>query len=85
MKYLLLIALAALALTVAAPAGAATIKPTSCYWSCYSHGYGRYNAAGFPKNQYVRPYYSPRRATWVSGYWRNSPYDSYPTCRYIHC
>jgi hypothetical protein len=47
-------------------------------------GFGELNAAGFPKNQYVRPYVR-RDGTFISGYWRNSPNDGLPTCRIIHC
>jgi hypothetical protein len=47
-------------------------------------GFGDLNAAGFPKNQYVRPYVR-RDGTAVSGYWRNSPSDGLPTCRVISC
>jgi hypothetical protein len=47
-------------------------------------GFGELNAAGFPKNQYVRPYLR-RDGTYVSGYWRNSPTDGLPTCTIIRC
>ena len=47
-------------------------------------GFGELNGAGFPKNQYVRPYFR-RDGTYVSGYWRNSPTDGLPTCRIIRC
>jgi hypothetical protein len=47
-------------------------------------GFGDLNAAGFPKNQYVRPYVRSD-GTLVSGYWRNSPTDGLPTCRIIDC
>jgi hypothetical protein len=47
-------------------------------------GFGSANAAGFPKNQYVRPYMRSD-GTPVSGYWRNSPSDGLPTCRVISC
>jgi len=47
-------------------------------------GFGEFNAAGFPKNQYVRPYVT-RTGTLVSGYWRNSPSDGLPTCHIISC
>ena len=47
-------------------------------------GFGQYNAAGFPRNQYVRPYVR-RNGTTVSGYWRNSPTDGLPTCTVIRC
>lgn len=47
-------------------------------------GFGGFNAAGFPKNQYVRPYLR-RDGTFVSGYWRNSPTDGLPTCKIISC
>jgi hypothetical protein len=49
-----------------------------------ARGFGELNAAGFPKNQYVRPYVR-RDGTVVSGYWRNSPTDGLPTCRVISC
>jgi hypothetical protein len=47
-------------------------------------GFGELNDAGFPKNQYVRPYVR-RDGTFVHGYWRNSPSDGLPTCRVISC
>jgi hypothetical protein len=47
-------------------------------------GFGQYNAAGYPKNQYVRPYVRSD-GTAVSGYWRNSPSDGLPTCDVISC
>jgi hypothetical protein len=47
-------------------------------------GFGELNAAGFPKNQYVRPYIRSD-GTFVSGYWRNSPSDGLPTCDVITC
>lgn len=47
-------------------------------------GYGELNAAGYPKNQYVKSYYR-RDGTLVSAYWRNSPSDGLPTCRVISC
>jgi hypothetical protein len=69
-------------------------KLTTSYWSRAGDatsypdpnaaGFGDYNAAGFPKNQYVRPYMR-RDGTMVSGYWRNSPSDGLPTCRIISC
>ena len=46
--------------------------------------YGQLNGAGFPKNQWVRPYYRSS-GTYVPGYWRNSPNDGLPTCRIIRC
>jgi hypothetical protein len=46
--------------------------------------YGQLNRAGFLKNQYVSPYYRSS-GTYVPGYWRNSPVDSYPTCSLIRC
>jgi hypothetical protein len=49
-----------------------------------ARGFGELNAAGYPKNQYVRPYVR-RDGTMVSGYWRNSPSDGLPTCRVISC
>jgi hypothetical protein len=66
---------------------------TETYWSSSegatmpdfsAPGFGELNAAGFPKNQYVRPYVR-RDGTFVSGYWRNSPSDGLPTCRVITC
>jgi hypothetical protein len=42
------------------------------------------NDAGFPENQYVRPY-TRRDGTRVDGYYRNSPSDSLPTFIYISC
>jgi len=50
----------------------------------YAPGFGQFNAAGFPKNQYVRPYVRSD-GTLVHGYWRNSPADGLPTCRIISC
>ena len=47
-------------------------------------GFGQNNAAGFPRNQYVRPYVR-RDGTLVSGYWRNDPTDGLPTCRVVSC
>jgi len=47
-------------------------------------GFGELNGAGYPKNQYVRPYVR-RDGTMVSGYWRNSPSDGLPTCHVISC
>jgi len=47
-------------------------------------GFGELNAAGFPRNQYVRAYLR-RDGTYVSGYWRNSPTDGLPTCHIIRC
>lgn len=47
-------------------------------------GFGELNGAGYPKNQYVRPYIR-RDGTAVTGYWRNSPSDGLPTCRVISC
>lgn len=47
-------------------------------------GFGQFNAAGFPKNEYVRPYVR-QDGTIVSGYWRNSPSDGLPTCQIISC
>jgi hypothetical protein len=47
-------------------------------------GFGELNAAGFPKNQYVRSYVR-RDGTFVHSYWRNSPSDGLPTCRVISC
>jgi hypothetical protein len=50
----------------------------------FANGFGGFNAAGFPKNQYVRPYFR-RDGMFVHGYWRNSPTDGLPTCRIIRC
>jgi hypothetical protein len=47
-------------------------------------GFGDFNAAGFPKNQFVRSYMR-RDGTFVHGYWRNSPSDGLPTCQIINC
>lgn len=47
-------------------------------------GFGETNAAGYPKNQYVRSYLR-RDGTFVHGYWRNSPSDGLPTCHVISC
>ncbi len=47
-------------------------------------GFGELNEAGFPKNQYVRPYLR-RDGTSVTGHWRNSPSDGLPTCSIIDC
>ena len=66
---------------------------TSEYWDAASDvsvpdptaaGFGELNAAGFPKNQYVRSYVR-RDGTFVHSYWRNSPSDGLPTCRVISC
>ena len=56
------------------------------YFNYGSNGsyYGQPNRAGFPKNQYVSPYVK-KNGTYVSGYWRNSPRDGLPTCKYIRC
>ena len=59
------------------PRGTSTPDPTA-------PGFGDFNAAGFPKNQYVRPYVR-RDGTVVTGYWRNSPSDGLPTCQVITC
>jgi hypothetical protein len=95
MKRLILLAaaLACCASLVPAVASAAylpgnTYRPTSYYSSSYYRPsysyYGQLNRAGFPRNQYVSPYFRSN-GTYVGGYWRNSPYDSYPTCSYIRC
>jgi hypothetical protein len=47
-------------------------------------GFGQDNAAGFPRNQYVRPYVRSD-GTMVSGYWRNDPTDGLPTCQIVSC
>ena len=67
---------------------------TTRYWSAAgtstsppdpaAPGFGEFNAAGFPKNQYVRPYVRSD-GTYVSSYWRNSPDDGLPTCKVISC
>lgn len=67
---------------------------TGAYWNSAGQGvsvpdttapgFGEFNAAGFPKNQYVRPYFRSD-GTYVSGYWRNSPSDGLPTCQLITC
>jgi hypothetical protein len=67
---------------------------TSRYWrhagravsypNPYASGFGELNGAGFPRNQYVRPYFR-RDGTFVNGYWRNSSTDGLPTCRIIRC
>jgi hypothetical protein len=59
--------------------GTATETPDST-----APGFGEDNAAGFPKNQYVRPYVRSD-GTLVNGYWRNSPSDGLPTCKVIEC
>jgi hypothetical protein len=60
------------------------VGPTVSYPNVSASGFGGYNAAGFPKNQYVRSYVR-RDGTFISGYWRNSPTDGLPTCRIIRC
>ena len=45
---------------------------------------GALNRAGYPKNQYVRPYMK-RDGSQVAGYWRNSSTDGLPTCRVVTC
>lgn len=62
---------------------------TSAYSASYvpdfgAPGYGELNGAGFPKNQYVRPYIR-QDGTSVRGHWRNSPTDGLPTCQIIDC
>jgi hypothetical protein len=66
---------------------------TGSYWDSSAYatvpdfaapGFGGFNAAGFPKSQYVRPYFR-RDGTFVNGYWRNSPSDGLPTCHIISC
>jgi hypothetical protein len=59
--------------------GSATSYPNP-----FASGFGGYNAAGFPKNQYVRSYFR-RDGTFVHSYWRNSPTDGLPTCHIIRC
>jgi hypothetical protein len=58
--------------------------PTYHYRPTYSGSIGGFNAAGFPKNQYVRPYIRSD-GTSVNGYWRNSPTDGLPTCQFVSC
>jgi len=85
--------------TVTDPSAYSGIDPqyspdlTSRYWSrapdtaipdTNAPGFGELNAAGYPKNQYVRPYIK-RDGTQVGGYWRNSPSDGLPTCRVVSC
>lgn len=60
-----------------------TYGPNGSSSGSTSH-YGELNEAGFPKNQYVRPY-TRKDGTHVDGYYRNSPSDSLPTCHYISC
>jgi hypothetical protein len=66
---------------------------SAAYWSANpavstpdptATGFGELNGAGYPKNQYVRPYVRSD-GTQVSGYWRNSPNDGLPTCHVISC
>jgi hypothetical protein len=59
------------------PQGTSTPDPTAS-------GFGTTNDAGFPRDQYVRPYVR-RDGTPVAGYWRNSPTDGLPTCDVITC
>ena len=69
-------------------------KLSDSYWSAAgtavsipdpnAPGFGEMNAAGFPRNQYVRPYVRSD-GTMVSGYWRNDPTDGLPTCDVISC
>jgi hypothetical protein len=47
-------------------------------------GFGETDAAGLPKNQYVRSYIRSD-GTFVSGYWRNSPSDGVSTCSVVGC
>jgi hypothetical protein len=56
----------------------------SYYRPSYPSYYGQLNRAGYPKNQYVSPYFRSN-GTYVGGYWRNSPNDSYRTCSIIRC
>jgi hypothetical protein len=58
---------------------------TSTYYRpSYPSYYGQLNRAGYPKNQYVSPYFRSN-GTYVGGYWRNSPNDSFRTCSIIRC
>ena len=61
------------------PAGRTVSIPNT-----FATGYGQLNAAGFPRNQFVRGYVR-RDGTYVRPYWRNSPTDGLPTCRLIRC
>jgi hypothetical protein len=54
------------------------------YRPSYPSYYGQLNRAGYPKNQYVSPYFRSN-GTYVGGYWRNSPNDSFRTCSIIRC
>lgn len=58
--------------------------PSTAYPDYSAPGFGEHNAAGYPRNQYVRAYVR-RDGTYVSGYWRNSPADGLPTCRIVNC
>jgi hypothetical protein len=65
---------------------------TPTYYSPSNYGssyytpsyYGQLNGAGYPKNQYVSPYFR-KDGTFVQGYWRNSPSDGLRTCSIIRC
>ena len=47
-------------------------------------GFGETDAAGLPKNQYVRSYIRTD-GTFVLGYWRNSPDDGVSACSVVGC
>jgi hypothetical protein len=49
-----------------------------------AEGFGESNAAGYAKNQYVRPYIRNDR-TFVPGHWRRGTSDGRPTCKLIRC
>lgn len=52
------------------------VEPTDYYYPSYNYsGYGSFNDAGCVKDQYVSGYFRSN-GTYVSGYWRNSPYDN---------
>ena len=57
---------------------------SSYYRPSYPSYYGQLNRAGYPKNQYVSPYFRSN-GTYVGGYLGNSPHDSYRTCSIIRC
>jgi hypothetical protein len=66
-------------------------RSSSSYWSSssyyrpsYPSYYGQLNGAGYPKTQYVSPYFRSN-GTYVGGYWRNSPSDGFRTCSIIRC
>jgi hypothetical protein len=88
---LLIAVLACLALPTVA--SASYLPPIPSYRSYGSSGYyrpsypsyyGQLNRAGYPKTQYVSPYFRSN-GTYVGGYWRNSPSDGLHTCWVIRC